>query len=49
MVGSGTPEEAVKALYAVSAIIRNFPLGQEAFYLDGGAILLEVHSLSCFL
>lgn len=46
LVRSSSSEEAVKALYAVSAIIRNFPLGQEAFYLEGGATLLEVHLLS---
>jgi len=36
LVRSSSSEVAVKALYAVSAIIRNFPLGQEAFYLEGG-------------
>lgn len=42
MVKSSDSEEAVKALFAVSALIRNFPSGQEAFYLDGGAALLQV-------
>lgn len=46
LVRSSSSEVAVKALYAVSAIIRNFPLGQEAFYLEGGATLLEVRLLS---
>lgn len=42
MVRSSDNEEAVKALFAVSALIRNFPSGQEAFYSDGGALLLQV-------
>ncbi|CAM6095037.1 unnamed protein product [Calypogeia fissa] len=42
MVRSNDNEEAVKALYAVSALIRNFPSGQDAFYVDGGAALLQV-------
>lgn len=42
MVQSVYAEEAVKALYAVSAIIRNFPMGHEAFYLNGGVSLLKV-------
>jgi len=41
MVESSSSEEAVKALYAVSAVIRNFPLAQEEFYFEGGAGLLE--------
>lgn len=41
MVESSSPEESVKALYAVSAMIRNFPLGQQEFYMNGGAGLLE--------
>lgn len=41
MVESSASEEAVKALYAVSAVIRNFPLAQEQFYFEGGAGLLE--------
>jgi nucleotide exchange factor SIL1 len=42
MTHSNSSAEAVKALYAVSAIVRNFPLGQEAFYLEGGPLLLQV-------
>ncbi|MCO5564000.1 hypothetical protein L7F22_017655 [Adiantum nelumboides] len=34
-------EEAVKALYALSAVIRNYPMGQEQFYSLEGASLLE--------
>ncbi|CAK9264036.1 unnamed protein product [Sphagnum jensenii] len=41
MTHSNSSAEAVKALYAVSAIVRNFPLGQEAFYLEGGPLLLQ--------
>lgn len=41
MVEASSPEEAVKALYAVSAVIRNFPLAQKEFYFEGGAGLLE--------
>ena len=42
MAQSSSAEEAVKALYAVSAIIRSHPLGQETFYVQGGMLLLEV-------
>lgn len=41
MARSSSAEEAVKALYALSAVIRNHPLGQEHFYLHKGASLLE--------
>eukprot|EP00249_Psilotum_nudum_P007864 c20874_g1_i1 orf=416-1690(+) len=41
MVQSSCVEESVKALYAVSAMIRNHPSGQAAFYLGGGALLLQ--------
>lgn len=46
MARSSSAEEAVKALYALSAVIRNHPLGQEHFYLHKGASLLEVCSTS---
>ncbi|KAG0621219.1 hypothetical protein M758_3G002500 [Ceratodon purpureus] len=42
MVEASSSEEAVKALYAVSAVVRNFPLAQEEFYFEGGAGLMEV-------
>jgi hypothetical protein len=48
MVESSASEEAVKALYAVSAVIRNFPLAQEQFYFEGGAGLLEVKFWNLF-
>ncbi|XP_024527110.1 hsp70 nucleotide exchange factor FES1 [Selaginella moellendorffii] len=41
MVTATSEEEAVKALYAVSAVIRNYPAGHEAFYEQGGARLLQ--------
>lgn len=41
MVKSSCSEEAVKALYAVSAIIRNNPDGQAVFYFEGGAHMLQ--------
>ncbi|GLJ46992.1 hypothetical protein SUGI_0991850 [Cryptomeria japonica] len=42
LVKSSFSEEAVKALYAVSAIIRNNPDGQAVFYSEGGAHMLQV-------
>jgi hsp70-interacting protein len=42
MVHSSYTEEAVKAFYAISALIRNNERGQELFYLEGGDILLQV-------
>ncbi|KAH9299411.1 hypothetical protein KI387_031093, partial [Taxus chinensis] len=42
LVKSSFSEEAVKALYAVSAIIRNNPDGQTVFYSEGGAYMLQV-------
>lgn len=41
MARSSSAEEAVKALYALSAVIRNHPSGQGHFYLHEGALLLE--------
>ncbi|MCO5599377.1 hypothetical protein L7F22_053479 [Adiantum nelumboides] len=41
MARSKSTEEAVKALYALSAVIRNYPVGQEQFYSLEGASLLE--------
>eukprot|EP01018_Ginkgo_biloba_P017580 Gb_32042 [translate_table: standard] len=41
MVKSSCSEEAVKALYAVSAVIRNNPDGQAVFYVEGGALMLQ--------
>lgn len=42
MVGSSSKEEAVKALYAVSALIRNNEIGQKMFYAEEGNIMLQV-------
>jgi hypothetical protein len=47
MVSSSDKEEAVKAFYAVSALVRNSRSGQEAFYNDGGAVLLQVPDSAC--
>lgn len=42
MVKSIYTEEAVKALYAVSALIRNNLAGQELFYAEAGHLILQV-------
>lgn len=42
MVKSSSIEEAVKALYAVSALIRNNIVGQELFYAEAGDLMLQV-------
>ncbi|CAL8993450.1 unnamed protein product [Prunus brigantina] len=41
MVKSDFAEEATKALYAVSALIRNNVAGQELFYEEAGHLLLQ--------
>lgn len=41
MVKSICSEEAVKALYAVSAVIRNNLDGQAVFNIEGGALMLQ--------
>ncbi|KAK1259949.1 hypothetical protein QJS04_geneDACA021491 [Acorus gramineus] len=41
MTRSSFTEEAVKALYAISALIRNNVGGQEMFYAQAGGILLQ--------
>ncbi|KAK0593551.1 hypothetical protein LWI29_037632 [Acer saccharum] len=41
MVKSSYIEEAVKALYAVSALIRNNLAGQELFYAEAGDLMLQ--------
>ncbi|KVH88203.1 hypothetical protein Ccrd_024414 [Cynara cardunculus var. scolymus] len=41
MVKSSFIEEAIKALYAVSAIIRNNPNGLKLFYSGGGDIMIQ--------
>ncbi|GLJ45723.1 hypothetical protein SUGI_0962250 [Cryptomeria japonica] len=41
MVQSSGSEEAVKALYAVSAVIRNNPDGQAVFSMEGGGLMLQ--------
>jgi nucleotide exchange factor SIL1 len=42
MVKSNSIEEAIKALYAVSALIRNNLSGQELFYAEAGDTMLQV-------
>lgn len=42
MVKSSSIEEAIKALYAVSALIRSNLTGQELFYAEAGDIMLQV-------
>ncbi|XP_058102608.1 uncharacterized protein LOC131246464 isoform X1 [Magnolia sinica] len=41
MVKSSFTEEAIKALYAVSAVIRNNFDGQELFYAEAGHVMLQ--------
>ncbi|CAA0839044.1 ARM repeat superfamily protein [Striga hermonthica] len=41
MVHSDSTEEATKALYAVSALIRNNVEGQRLFYLEAGDMMLQ--------
>lgn len=41
MVKSGNTEEAIKALYAVSTLIRNNLYGQELFFAEGGDLMLQ--------
>lgn len=42
LVRSDVVEEAIKALYAVSALIRNNLNGQEKFYAEAGDFMLKV-------
>ena len=42
MVRSDVVEEATKALYAVSALIRNNFDGQKIFYAEAGDLMLKV-------
>jgi nucleotide exchange factor SIL1 len=39
---STSTEEAAKAMYAISALIRNNVNGQEAFRLEKGSAMLQV-------
>lgn len=41
MVKSNFTEEAIKALYAVSAVIRNNAHGQELFFAEAGDLMLQ--------
>lgn len=43
MVRSSFVEEAIKALYAVSALIRNNFPGQQMFYAEAGDLMLQVN------
>lgn len=45
MVKSDSTEEAIKALYAVSALIRNNLASQQLFYAEAGGSVLKVISL----
>lgn len=42
LVRSDVVEEAIKALYAVSTLIRNNLYGQERFYAEAGDLMLKV-------
>ncbi|OWM74479.1 hypothetical protein CDL15_Pgr003982 [Punica granatum] len=41
MVRSSFVEEAIKALYAVSALIRNNFPGQQMFYAEAGDLMIQ--------
>lgn len=41
MVNSTFTDEAIKALYALSALISNNPEGQESFYREAGHLMLQ--------
>ncbi|XP_010909422.1 uncharacterized protein [Elaeis guineensis] len=41
MVNSSFTEEAIKALYAISSLIRNNKVGQKLFYSEDGNIMLQ--------
>lgn len=43
MVRSSFVEEAIKALYAVSTLIRNNFPGQQMFYAEAGDLMLQVN------
>lgn len=45
MVKSDSTEEAIKAFYAVSALIRNNLASQQLFYAEAGGSVLKVISL----
>jgi nucleotide exchange factor SIL1 len=45
---STSSEEAAKALYAISALIRNNENGQEAFHSENGSAMLQVMTFFYF-
>lgn len=47
MVQSSYVEESLKALYAISALIRNNNIGQALFYAEDGCALLQVNHPEC--
>lgn len=42
MTSTDFTEESTKALYAISALIRNNAEGQELFYMEAGELMLQV-------
>ena len=48
MVYSTSTEEAAKALYAISSLIRNNVNGQEAFHSENGSAMLQVMTILNF-
>ncbi|CAK7335986.1 unnamed protein product [Dovyalis caffra] len=48
MVKSTSVEEVIKALYAVSALIRNNVVGQELFYEEAGDTMLQLELITPF-
>jgi hypothetical protein len=45
---STSTEEAAKALYAISSLIRNNVNGQEAFHSENGSAMLQVMTIFNF-
>lgn len=42
MMKSDFVEEAIKALYAISSLVRNNLFGEELFYAEAGETMLQV-------
>lgn len=47
MTKSESVEEVIKALFAISALIRNNLVGQELFYSEAGDFMIQVIIAEC--
>lgn len=45
MVKSSSREEAIKALFSISALIRNSKDGQDMFFSENGSLMLQVNNI----